>query len=94
MQCALSKAVLGAVRNIVESAQTDGQILDAYAAAEQIRLSFPEESISVGELVALMLRANLPAVEVSPPALIIELIFPVEDECGEDKSMERSLNSA
>ena len=93
MPGSMSPAMIAAVRNVVESAQMEGQILDAYAAAEQIKQKFPEENSSVSQLVGLMLTAGLPAVEFSPPALIIEIVFPVEGECGDDKIGEHTLLS-
>ena len=61
-----SDAVLAAVQKVALAAEMDGRILDAFAAAEKIREDFPRENISPGDLVALMLRTGLQAIEISP----------------------------
>jgi hypothetical protein len=87
----MSQAMIAAIRSLVESAEMEGQILDAYAAAEQIKQKFPAEDSSLGEVVALMLTAGLPAVEFSPPGLLIEIVLPDEGEGGDDEIDERAL---
>jgi hypothetical protein len=87
----MSPEMIALVRSLVESAQREGQILDAYAAAEQIKQKFPEEDSSVGEMVALMLTAGLPAVEFSPPGLMIEIVLPDESEFGDGEIEKRAL---
>lgn len=88
----LPDAVWKAVRSLVDSAHANGQILDAYAAAEQIRQKFPEENLAVGELVAFMITANLPAIEISPGAVMLEIFLPVEDGLDSDITDEAHPN--
>jgi len=72
----LPDAVVTAVRKLVHEAEMNNDILDAYAAAERIKRTFPGEVMSTGELVAVMLDSSLRAMELSPPGLIVEVILP------------------
>lgn len=82
MKQRFSDAVLAAVQKVVLATEVDGRILDAYGAAEKIREDFPGENIASSDLVALMLRTGLQAIEISPPALIIEFILPADDSAA------------
>jgi hypothetical protein len=70
-------AVITAVRKLVQKAEGNNDVLDAYGAAERIKRAFPDERLSTGELVAVMLDCSLRAMELSPPGgLILEIILP------------------
>jgi hypothetical protein len=73
----LPDAVITALRKLVQEAEGNNDVLDAYGAAERIKRAFPNERLSTGELVAVMLNFSLRAMELSPPGgLIIEIVLP------------------
>jgi hypothetical protein len=74
----LSDAVITAVRKLVHEAEVNNEILDAYGTAERIKRTFPDEILSTGELVAVMLDSSLRAMELSPRGLVLEIILPPE----------------
>jgi hypothetical protein len=76
MATRLPEAVRTAVRNLVQEAERENEILDAYGMAERIKRAFPNEQLGTGELVAEMLGGGPRAIELSPPSLVIEVILP------------------
>lgn len=77
MTTRLSNAVITAIHEIVLEAETNNQILDAYGVAERIKRTFPDEDLAAGELIAMMLRSGLQAMELAPSGgLLIEVILP------------------
>lgn len=88
----LSPAATAAVKEIVREAEANNEIVDAYGVAERIRRSFPDEEFMPGEVIAVMLRSGLQAVELAPAPLIIEIILPPE-ALGENEDLEEQRPS-
>lgn len=72
----LPDAVRTAVRKLVQEAEANNEILDAYGMAERVRRDFPGEQLATGELVAEMLHGGLRAAELTPHRLVIDIILP------------------
>ena len=89
MTIALSDRLKDAIRRVLNDIEANGSFLDAYSAAIQIQLDLPDENVALEDIVAAMLagRGSIQVIELDPPALIIDFIWPVPDE---DHSPEKS----
>lgn len=74
----LSADATAAVKKIVQEAEANNEIVDAYGVAERIRRSFPEEEFMPGDVISVMLISGLQAMELAPSPLVIEFILPPE----------------
>jgi hypothetical protein len=92
MPTRLPDAVITAIHEIVLEAEANNQILDAYGVAERIKRTFPDEDLAEGELIAMMLRSGLQAMELAPSGLLIEVILPPEAEPESRDMAESHLN--
>lgn len=88
----LSPAATAAVKEIVREAEANNQIVDAYGVAERVRRSFPDEEFFPGEVIAVMLRSGLQAIELAPAPLVIEVMLPPET-LGENEEVEEQHRS-
>ena len=76
----LSDMVLREIRKVLHEAEASGDVFDVYSSAIKIRERFPDEVASTDQLVNLMIQGlgSIPAIEISPPSLVIEIILPAE----------------
>jgi hypothetical protein len=75
-----SDIMLSEIRKALHEAEASGEVFDVYSSATKIRERFPDEVTTTDELVNLMLQGlgSIPAIELSPPSLLIEIILPAE----------------
>jgi hypothetical protein len=79
---AKNEAVLRAIRQEILAAEARNEALNAYRAAETILQSMPDLELQLTDLVDMMIEMPgiARAVELTPPAAIIEIICEEESE--------------
>jgi hypothetical protein len=78
----LPDEIQAAIHNALHHAQQDGNLFDVYEAAFEISEAFPDAQVSIENLVDSMVAhlGGIQAAEISPPALVIEIIVALDDE--------------
>lgn len=78
----LPEPIRSAINNALHKSQQDGAVFDVYGAAIEICEAFPDAQVPIDDLVDAMIGnlSGIQAVEISPPALMIELSFLIDDE--------------
>jgi hypothetical protein len=86
-----SPTLKGAIRDVLDRAEQDSGILDAYAAASHIQKELPDENVALEDIISALLlgRGSIRAIEFIPPTpTILEIVLPTEsgegDPMGED----------
>jgi hypothetical protein len=92
MQKPLPTGVITAIHQIVVEAEANNEILDAFAVAAKIKRSFPDQDLPEGELIAMMLRSGLQAMELAPTSLLIEFILPLGAPAEDELTAEASVS--
>lgn len=79
-----SDIMLSEIRKVLHEAEASGEVFDVYSSATKIRERFPDEVTSTDQLVNVMLQGlgGISAIELSPPALVVEIILPAESGDG------------
>ena len=69
--------LVATIRQILESVEQADGILDAYAAAEAVQRSHPEENIALEDIIEALLtgRGDVRAIEFTPRRMTIDLTF-------------------
>lgn len=77
-----SSTLKDAIRDVLDRAERDHGILDAYAAATRIQNELPQENVALEDIIAALLceRGAIRVIEFSPPAAsVLEVILPGTD---------------
>jgi hypothetical protein len=80
MSTPLPEEVRLAINKAIQDAHNNGTVLDAYGVAERILQQFPTADYLLTDIVDWIIehRPSIEAIELSPPALILEIILPAE----------------
>jgi hypothetical protein len=70
------------VQDAVQEEEANGRVVDAYTVAERVCQAFPDDGLIVERLVDFMISGSggARAIELSRPALILEIILPEDAE--------------
>ena len=77
--------IQSAITNALHQAQQDGGVFDAYSAAIKICETFLDGPVSIDSVIDAMIAklGCIQAVEISPPAMMIDVVFSVDDDDDE-----------
>jgi hypothetical protein len=74
--------IVAFVHKAMQEEEANGRVVDAYTVAERVREAFPADGLTLEGLVNFMISGSggARAIELSPPALILEIILPEDAE--------------
>ncbi|HKU28631.1 MAG TPA: hypothetical protein VJQ54_24385, partial [Candidatus Sulfotelmatobacter sp.] len=78
----LPEEIRSAMNTALDHAQQEGSVFDVYEAAVKVGETFPDAGVRIDDLVDYMVGhiRGILAMEISPPALLIEIVLPAGDE--------------